>query len=64
MIVLASRLRAGAAIVERNEKGRILSGYPVIAQSVSTGCDGLHTHVKLEDRRNWCYDQAAQVEVL
>lgn len=51
-------------IVERNEKGRILKGFPVPFQSAKVGCDGNHVHVKLEDRRKWCYDIAAEVEVI
>lgn len=63
MIVAATQLRAGLGIVERDEKGRILKGYPVFVVSVSKDCDRHHVHVKLDDRRNWCYDRAAQVEV-
>lgn len=63
MNIKATQLRAGHRIMERSEKGKPLPHFPVIVEYVEPGCS-IHVHVKLDDRRNWCYDAAAEVEVV
>lgn len=60
---LASNVKRGDEIIERDAKGRVSKRYPVTEVIVSPAGCKMGVHVTVRGGSAWCYDMNARVEI-